>query len=195
MSTSLDIVQASKNLVFFKCQHDPLQSFRKSAMAQTSKYFELLWWWYVKYERRHGGWVQLRFQSCFGISSPKNHVDSRLGSFASGLPGISSLWTICFFPEANCCGLVTRRITPFFEVRMTSLTLIEGDILPLCVSEGGYSLSSRHLQGIISAFMGESFSSFARFQEKSSLFSRRNKCLKCACASMLKAAVLRPWGL
>jgi len=79
----------------------------------------------------------------------------------------------------------------FFEIRMTSLALIEGDILPSRVSKGGYSLSSRRLQGVINAFMRENVSSFARFQGKPSLFSRRNKYLKCARASTLEAAMLR----
>jgi len=47
----------------------------------------------------------------------------------------------------------------FFEVRMTSLALIEEDILPLCIFEGGCSL----FQGVINAFMREIISSFARF--------------------------------
>ena len=81
-------------LSFLECQHDPLQSFRKSVMEwfrlrNTLNCFD---WWYVKYERRHSGWVQLRFQSCFqiGISPPRNRVDSRfwvasrLDSFATG---------------------------------------------------------------------------------------------------------------
>jgi len=106
-----------------------------------------------------------------------------LGSFVSGLPGISSLWNICCFPKANCCGPVTRRITP--------PALIEGDILPLCVFKGGYSFFSRRHKCL---YEGD-VSSFARFQGKPSLFSRHNKCLKCARASTLEAAALRPWGL
>ena len=81
-------------------------------------------------------------------------------------------------------GRVTRKIT-------SSLALIEGDILSSRVSEGGYSLSSRRHECL---YEGD-VSSFARFQGKPSLLSRRNKCLKCARASTLEAAALRPWGI
>ena len=162
MSTSVDIVRTNKNLVFFKCQQDPLQSFRKSAMAQTSKYFKLLW--SVVCEVRTSPWW---------LSSALLSILLWDKFALEHLP----------FPEANSFGPVTRR--------MTSLALIEGDILPLCVSEGGYSLSSRRNQCL---YEGD-ISSFARFQGKPSLFSRRNKCLKCALASTFEAAMLRPWGL
>ena len=105
-----------------------------------------------------------------------------LGSFASGLPGISSLWNVVPFRDQPL-WVNTRR--------MTSLTLIEGDILSSRVFKGGYSLSSRRHECL---YEGD-VSSFAQFRGKPSLFSRRNKCLKCARASTLEAAALRPWGL
>ena len=88
-----------------------------------------------------------------------NHVDSRfwvtprLGSSASGPPGVDSL-QISFgivvpFPilETNCFRPVTRRITSFPEVEIISLALTR-EIIPLLhIFEGDYSLS----QGSVNA--------------------------------------------
>ena len=53
-----------------------------------------------------------------------------MGSFALGSPRAASLRIRLerrSFPEANCFLRVTRRVAPFFEVRITSLVFNEGD--------------------------------------------------------------------
>jgi len=74
-----------------------------------------------------------------------------MGSFALGSPGVASPQIGLerrSFPEANCFLRVTRRIAPFFEVKITSLALTR-EIIPFsevqltsCVfTKGKYSLS------------------------------------------------------
>ena len=114
-------------------------------------------WWYMKYECLHGGWVQLRFQSCFrfGISSSRNRVGSRFwvasrSSFAFESPEVDSLQIglgTSFLSRGQLLSASYEKDCPFFEVRITSLALMRKIIASVCISVGDYSLS----QGSVNA--------------------------------------------